>query len=255
MDSGFKDEITVLPSAFGASGVRVSRLVPGRPSGTHALLLHGVHSSANLCHRNKFRRLALILAGRGITPWLCETSRNATNREKSGDMPLAWIKESFGGKTFLDEYNDCLAALKLALAQKPRRLWIWGFSLGGITALLLARLKEIHVNRLVLAGTALRAVPEAEEKMLPLPVLSTLRSAVAPDMVEEVRADEAFAFRGSQDALFTEEACRSLLASLNIPAAKKKFHSIEGADHSLKTRGGKYDPLIMDEMLSFMEGI
>ena len=66
MDCGFKDEITVLPSAFGDTGVRVSRLFPDRPDGTHALLLHGVHSSANLGHRNKFRHLAEILAARGV---------------------------------------------------------------------------------------------------------------------------------------------------------------------------------------------
>ena len=224
MDCGFKDEITVLPSAFGDTGVRVSRLFPDRPDGTHALLLHGVHSSANLGHRNKFRHLAEILAAR------------------------------FGGKTFGEEHDDCLAALRLVLERKPAKLWIWGFSLGGIIALLLACRPEVRADRLVLSGTGLTATPEAESVMMPMPVLSTLRSTVAPDMVDRVRAGEAFAFRGTEDAVFTEEACRSLLGSIKIPEERKKFYAIEGADHSLKTRGGKYDPLIMDEMLSLMDG-
>ena len=255
MDCGFKDEITVLPSAFGATGVRVSRLFPEEPDGTHALLLHGVHSSANLGHRNKFRHLAEILAARGVTPWLCETSRVSVSREECGDQPLAWIEESFGGKTFGEEHDDCLAALDLALAQKPAKFWVWGFSLGGIIALLLACRSDVRIDRLVLSGTGLTATPEAENIMMPMPILSTLRSTVEPDMVSRVRAGEVFAFRGTEDAVFTEEACRSLLGSIKIPDGRKKFYAIEGADHSLKTRGGKYDPLIMDEMLSLMDKI
>lgn len=253
MDCGFKDEITTLPSAFGDTGVRVSRLFPDSPDGTHALLLHGVHSSANLGHRNKFRHLAEILAARGVTPWLCETGRVSVSREECGDQPLAWIEESFGGKTFGEEHDDCLAALNLVLAQKPAKLWIWGFSLGGIIALLLACLPDVHADRLILSGTGLTATPEAESLMMPMPILSTLRSTVAPDMVDRVRAGEVFAFRGTEDAVFTEEACRSLLGSIKIPDERKKFYAIEGADHSLKTRRGKHDPQIMDEMLSLMD--
>ena len=255
MDCGFKDEITTLPSAFGDTGVRVSRLFPDSPDGTHALLLHGVHSSANLGHRNKFRHLAEILAARGVTPWLCETGRVSVSREECGDQPLAWIEESFGGKTFGEEHDDCLAALNLVLAQKPAKLWIWGFSLGGIIALLLACLPDVHADRLILSGTGLTATPEAESLMMPMPILSTLRSTVAPDMVDHVRAGEVFAFRGTEDAVFTEEACRSLLGSIKIPDERKKFYAIEGADHSLKTRRGKHDPQIMDEMLSLMDKI
>ena len=70
-----------------------------------------------------------------------------------------------------------------------------------------------------------------------------------------VRAGEVFAFRGTEDAVFTEEACRSLLGSIKIPDERKKFYAIEGADHSLKTRRGKHDPQIMDEMLSLMDKI
>ena len=255
MDCGFKYEITVLPSAFGDTGVRVSRLFPEEPDGTHALLLHGVHSSANLGHRNKFRHLAEILAARGVTPWLCETSRVSVSREECGDQPLAWIEESFGGKTFGEEHDDCLAALDLALAQKPAKFWVWGFSLGGIIALLLACRSDVRIDRLVLSGTGLTATPEAENIMMPMPILSTLRSTVEPDMVSRVRAGEVFAFRGTEDAVFTEEACRSLLGSIKIPDERKKFYAIEGADHSLKTRRGKHDPQIMDEMLSLMDKI
>lgn len=254
MDCEYKNGITVLPSPFGDTGVRVSRLFPAAPNGAHALLLHGVHSSANLGHRNKFRHLAEILARRGVTPWLCETSRVAVNREEYGE-PLAWIEEAFGGKTFGEEHDDCLSALRLVLEENPRSLWIWGFSLGGIIALLLARLDGLRVDRLILSGTALTALPEVEKVMMPMPVLSTLRATVGPDMLDGVRAGEMFSFRGTEDAVFSEEACRSLLGAVKIPESRKKFFAIEGADHSFKMRGGKYDPGIMEEMLSLMDGI
>ena len=255
MDCGFKEEITVLPSPFGDTGVRVSRLFPDKPDGTHALLLHGVHSSANLTPRNKFRHLAFILAERGITPWLCETSRVSVTLEECGHEPLAWIEASFGGKNFGEEHDDCLAALRLALAEAPRKLWLWGFSLGGIIALLLARIHDVKIDRLILAGTGLFSMPDVKKILMPMPVLSTLRSVVSEEMVDEVRAGEAISFRGSEDSVFSEEACLSLLRALKIPETRKRFFSIKGADHSLKMRGGKYDPLIMDEMLSLMDTI
>ncbi len=255
MDCEYRNETTVLPSPFGDTGVRVSRLFPPAPNGTHALLLHGVHSSANLGHRNKFRHLAEILARRGVTPWLCETSRVAVSREECEVEPLAWIEESFGGKTFGEEHDDCLSALRLVMEEKPSSLWIWGFSLGGIIALLLARRSDVRVDRLILSGTALVSMPEVEKVMMPMPVLSTLRSTVATDMVDDVRAGEMFAFRGTEDAVFSEEASRSLLGAVKIPESRKKFFVIDGADHSFKIRGGKYDPSIMDEMLFLMDGI
>ncbi len=253
MDCVFKSEITTLPSAFGDTGVRVSRLFPEKPDGTHALLLHGVHSSANLGHRNKFRHLAEILAARGIMPWLCETSRVFVSREECGDEPLAWIEAAFGGKTFADEYDDCLAALRLLLKERPARLWVWGFSLGGIIALLLSRLEDIDVDRIILSGTGLASTPDVERMLMPMPVLSTLRATIDARMADDVRASEIFAFRGTEDAVFPEEACLSLLGAVKIPEERKKFFAIDGADHSLKLRRGKYDPCIMDEMLSLMD--
>ena len=150
----------MLPSAFGDTGVRVSRLFPEEPDGTHALLLHGVHSSANLGHRNKFRHLAEILAARGVTPWLCETSRVSVSREECGDQPLAWIEESLRRQNFRRRSTTtALRALDLALAQKPAKLWVWGFSLGGIIALLLACRPDVRIDRLVLSGTGSRRRP------------------------------------------------------------------------------------------------
>ena len=88
--------------------------------------------------------------------------------------------------------------------------------------------------------------------MMPLPILSTLRETIDPAMLEKVRAKAAVAFRGTNDGIFSEAACRSLLEAINIPKENKKYFILEGADHSMKMRNGRHDSKIMDEMLSLL---
>ena len=89
----------MIPGTFGSCRVMLSRLFPSCPNGVHALMLHGVHSSANLSAHNKFSHLAHILAEHGITPWLCQTSRRPVPRENYAGRLRAWIKDAFGGKS------------------------------------------------------------------------------------------------------------------------------------------------------------
>ena len=213
-------------------------------------MLHGVHSSANLSPRNKFSYLAHILAEHGITPWLCETSRRAVSRENCAGDLRAWIMDAFGGKTFPDELADCEAALSVVESQKPGSLWLWGFSLGGITALDIAA--SHAVDRIILSGTGLVAVPDAERDMIPLPILSTLRANLPADMLERIKARDVILFRGTRDEIFSEEACLKMLSSINLPEENKKYFPIEGADHSMKMRFGRHDQTVMDEMLELL---
>ena len=252
MADKFKNETTILPGSFGARQVKLSRLYPEAANGVHVLLLHGVHSSANLSPYTKFRHLACILAERGFTPWLCETSRRAANREDYCDDVGGWIMEAFRGKSFRNELDDCAAALRHVESQSPPELWIWGFSLGGIIALALACGEGYAVGKVILSGTGLVSMPEAERTMMPLPILSTLRESVDTEMLNDIRAREAVAFRGSNDAIFSDAACRSLLEAINIPRENKRYYVIEGADHSMKMRNGRHDSKIMDEMLSLL---
>ena len=250
MSKEFRSEVSILPGTFGNREVRLSRLYPVQPNGVHALMLHGVHSSANLSPRNKFSYLAHILAEHGITPWLCETSRRAVNRENYAGNLRAWIKDAFGGKTFPDELADCETALSMVRSQKPDSLWLWGFSLGGITALDIAA--SHAVDRIILSGTGLVAVPDAEREMIPLPILSTLRANIPADMLERIKARDVILFRGTRDEIFSEAACMEMLSSIKLPEENKKYFPIEGADHSLKMRFGRHDQTVMDEMLELL---
>lgn len=253
MSKEFRSEISKLPGTFGDSEVRLSRLYPACPNGVHVLLLHGVHSSANLSPRNKFSYLAQILAEHGITPWLCETSRRAVNKDNyAGDL-RAWITDAFGGKSYPDERADCEAALSAAASQKPDALWLWGFSLGGIIALDIAA--SHAVDRVILSGTGLVAVPEAEREMIPLPILSTLRANISEEMLGRIKSRDVILFRGSCDEIFSEAACLKMLSSIKLPEKNKKYFSIEGADHSLRMRFGRRDQTIMDEMLELLLGV
>ncbi|MDO4988529.1 MAG: hypothetical protein Q4E17_05880 [Synergistes sp.] len=246
----FYSEIITLPGSFGKHEVKLSHLVPRDDCGIAALLFHGVHSSANLSVHSKYSYLANLLAARGITPWLCETSRRTTVKDKDSLSPIEWVMEIFGGKTFKDELADCETALRYVAEHTQKRLWLWGFSLGGIIAALLACV--VPVDRVILSGSGAFSMPDAERDMMPLPILSTLRESISLDVLKNFAAKKITAFRGTEDAIFSSDACRALVDMINIPKESKKYFEIDGADHSFKKRNGKYDLKVMDEMLSLL---
>jgi predicted alpha/beta-fold hydrolase len=251
----------VVPGTFGDNEVRVTSFPPKEPNGVQVVLLHGVHSSANMGENNKFRFLSELLSGRGYAPWLVETSRKVRNRNDfSNDVPL-WIREAFSGKTFVQEQQDVFNAISEISGEMPDRpIWIWGFSLGGIIALSAAA-DNIKRNagegsplpeRIILSGTGLVAYKEVEERMMSLPVLSTLRSEIDTDMLAHVKAKGLISFRGSCDEIFSEESCLGVLREASIPESEKHYFVIEGADHSFRSRYGKADPGVMEEMVGLL---
>ena len=248
MTEKFKSEIIELPGSYGNRKVKLSRLFPETPNGVHVLLLHGVHSSANLSSKNKFSHIAQILAERGYTPWLCETSRRSTDKTEFDDE-LSRVLTLFNGKTFGDESSDCAEALKYVALQNPRELWLWGFSLGGIIAVLLACTGNIPIEKVIVSGSGFSCLPEAAAAMLHLPILSTLFSTIDSSQLDNFRANEIISFHGTEDHIFSEENAIELLEKINLPPEKKRFYSVKDADHSLKVRNGKYDLTIMDEMV------
>ena len=254
MEDNFSREELQLPGTFGNHTVKLSRLFPHEEASCSVLLLHGVHSSANLSRHNKFRHLAELLAESGRMPWLCETSRREAPREAFGDDSFAWIKEAFGGKNFQNELDDCAAALTRKIAEKPESLWLWGFSLGGLTALTLVSGPDgVHAEKVIISGTGLVSMPAVERVMPYMPILSTLRQTIDCNRLKNVKTEELISFRGEYDEVFSEEACRELLAETALPAERKKFYTIKGADHSMKIRNNRYDSKLMDEMLSLIE--
>ena len=248
----------VLPGTFGDMEVKVSSSSPRSPIGVNVILLHGVHSSANMGQHNKFRFLAEILSDSGFTPWLVETSRRIRNRQDFPNDVTQWIRKAFSGKTFAEERTDvfnAICGIRSEAAGCP--IWIWGFSLGGIIALSAAadmincpdESGPSVLERVILSGTGLVAYKDVEERMMSLPILSTLRSEIPPDMLSHVRAKGLISFRGSCDEIFSEESCLGVLGEVNIPKRDKYFFTIEGADHSFRSRNGKADPGIMKEMV------
>lgn len=245
-----------LDGSFGDKRVLLTCCLPKAPNGVNVVLLHGVHSSANLGQHNKFRSLAKHLLSLGYTAWLVETSRHVRNRQQFGDNVAEWVNTAFSGKTFPQEQQDVFIAIKDVLRRiSGALLWVWGFSLGGIIALsAAAQLASPHENGrpaiggLVLSGTGLVAYAEIESLMRDTPILSTLRQVLAPDLLSQVRTEGLIAFRGENDEVFSRESCLDLVRGVPLSDERKHFFPIEGADHSLRTRCGRHDPAIMSEM-------
>ena len=162
----------------------------------------------------------------------------------------------------MQEQEDVFIAVRKVLEEaKGESLWLWGFSLGGIIALSAAAGGIVRegispvFDRLILSGTGLISYPQVEENMMKLPILSTLRTAISPEILLQTAAGKVIAFRGDRDEIFSKESCLDLLKRINIPDRDKFFHVIDRADHSLRTRDGAADPSIMDEMLDFLLNI
>lgn len=248
----------IVPGTYGDKEVYLYHCIPEQANGVDIVLLHGVHSSAGLSARNKFSNLAELLLQKGFTPWLVETSRNARHRCE-GEEIYNWACRAFAGKTFAQEQEDVFLAIKEVLSMvASKTVWLWGFSLGGIIAASAAGLfhmqdnEESPVEKLILSGTGLRAYPEVENQMMKMPILSTLRETLSADMLPLVRTKTVISFRGEFDEVFSEDSCRDFVNRINLPADKKTFLTIKGADHSLRMRNGKADCGILKEMVEYI---
>ena len=248
----------VTSGTFGDKEVRIASCSPKISNGIQIVLLHGVHSSANMGEHNKFRFLSELLSEKGYTPWLVETSRKIRNRHDFSNDVSQWIKKAFSGKTFAQEQQDVFNAIcDIRSATQGKPLWVWGFSLGGIIALS-AVAKNINclrpdgsdfTEKVIVSGTGLVAYEDVEARMMSLPVLSTLRSEIKDDMLSHVKLKGLISFRGSCDEIFSEASCIGVLREVSLPAREKHFFVIEGADHSFRSRYGKADPSVMKEMV------
>ncbi len=260
MTERLRSEGIILRGTYGDMEIHVRQCFPKSPNNIHIILLHGVHSSANIGLHNKFRYLAELLVDCGFTAWLVETSRKLRNRLDFADNIGGWIKGAFDGKTFAQEQEDFFMAIREIIRRvSPDPIWIWGFSLGGIIALSAAAGaieppdgKQPAIDRIILSGTGLVAYQETESHMMKMPILSTLYSSLSQDMITRVRTNGCILFRGSEDEIFPEQSCLDLLEGIELPAESKYFHTVKGADHSLRLRNRKNAPDIMQEMVEFI---
>lgn len=240
---------------FGDKEVHICRCDPHNFNGINVILLHGVHSSANMSHKNKFRYLASLLLRHGFRPWLVETSRIVRDRDAYTDNVAAWINDAFHGKCYREERDDVLRAFQFISNRiQNETIWVWGFSLGGINALYTAipdfsKFNGI-IDTIILSGSGIASDSEQATLMMRLPILSSLEEDVNISDISKVKLKKILSFRGSHDEIFTESACRQLLSLIEIPEQNKFYYEIKGAGHSFRKRDGIPDLDIMTEMLS-----
>lgn len=214
------------------------------------VLYHGVHGCAQPNASNKYGYLASGLVRKGAAVCIAENSRLRRDRETFGLDRTSWAHAAFAGKTFSMEIYDACSALAEAQKMYPdRKTILWGFSLGGLIALLMAGgetgeftkalpLAEPAWKRpsgLVVSGSGDEtAAPETGN--LPLPILDTLgeKSVLLRAASEADSLSFALFFYGSRDGTFTEESSRRLFRLVPLPDDRKEFHIILGADHSFR---------------------
>lgn len=246
-----------IPGTFGDKLIRLTIGIVSDPQRC-VLLFHGVHSSANSEPGNKYAVLGAMLAENGSLPILIETSRLTRDRKPYGNDLLRWVYAAFRGKTYIQELTD--AALGFAAAQNLYQslpLSLWGFSLGGLNALMIAGgfglpsgIPRPHLDGLVLTGSGDRIRAESAEAMK-LPILRDLTS---PDKLYDacasLDAQWCRILYGSRDATFDEASCRRLYD--RIICRDKEFHRFEGFDHSFRMLNGSPSRRPLSEAVSFL---
>lgn len=239
--------LITLTGSFGDKELRIEKTVPAKANGIQVVFLHGVFSSANLGSTNKFRVLAGEMCKRGFTCWLTETSRNIHNRDDFEDQS-EWVRLAFAGKTYAQELSDAMKMVREVISRtKGQPLWLWGFSLGGISACCCAAEPDIDVRRLIVAGAGMYPKKRAEY-MFGLPIMNTLKQDISFDVVKKVKADSFIAFRGQKDEIFPKKACEKLYNSVKTERGRKIFYQLPGADHSIRCVNGAVNNRLMSEM-------
>jgi dienelactone hydrolase len=228
----------IIDGTFGDKTVILTTGVIDRPRGV-VLLFHGVHSSASSEPGNKYARIGTALAENGFMPVLTETSRIVRNRQDYADHPMRWIADAFQGKTYAQELQDfysAYTAVRSLYSWLP--LTLWGFSLGGLSALLIAGgamnngTAPQDIDGLIICGSGDSTYPGNTE-IFKLPILDSLCDlAKLTKAAHAVSVKWAHVFRGTEDATFPSEACRRLYDAL--PCPKKDYFEVEGSDHSFR---------------------
>lgn len=251
-----REDITI-EGLYGDREVRICHCAASCTGSIDVVLLHGVHSSANISTPNKFRILAELLTEKGFSAWLVETSRASRHMEDGCDH-RKWVDTAFGGKTYAQEQEEVFLAVREVLRRNNGRpIWLWGFSLGGIIAAFAAAKITLPdgntaINKLILSGTGLSITQRIESEMMDMPILSTLRESISINMLSEVKADEVISFRGEHDDIFSEKSCREFIGWMGLPEEKKTFLAIADVDHSLRSCDGKINRSTMKEMVDFL---
>lgn len=261
-----RKHIIELPADFGDKKTVLSILHSEKESDILTVLFHGSYGCANFQEGNKYAHLARIFASKGISCCLVETSRKCRDRHAYAEDRVAWMTVAFQGKTFVQELQEvCTALIEIARVYPQKRLWLFGFSLGGILAYL--ALSAVIKDILALEGKTLPgSIPHAEALILAgcgehsdshslaeVPIVSGRpQLMMEPYVGKGVHPGRIIGFYGSNDDTFTEESCRLLLRYCALSEDRKFFHILDGVDHRFRFRNGIPSGSILREMVEWV---
>ncbi|HOO62597.1 MAG TPA: alpha/beta hydrolase [Synergistaceae bacterium] len=227
---------------------------PPSPSSPLVMFLHGVHGCADMEEGNKYRALAELLYQQDIASCLVESSRKRRDRIAFGEDYPAWAQGAFEGKSYAQDLGDFARALAF-LQEKFSNLdfWLWGFSLGGIHATLLASpvyrrvlekeglespaIRSNSLKGVLLSGTGHYLRPE-QALLLRAPILDSLPpNSLLLEAAESLECEKLYSFYGSLDNTFSEQSCRELFERAPRKV-RQKFTVIPGADHAFRNLEG-----------------
>lgn len=237
-----------VPGTYGDKVVLLTILESDVKSPWVVTLFHGVHGSASLMEGNKYSTLAHMLVELGITVCMVESSR--TRRDKYNFKRRDhWAVAAFYGKSYEEDFEDHCRAMKRVKELFPdQKHCLWGFSLGGLHALM----SSVKVDALVVSGSG-DSLKGGNKSFLDMPVLDSVPSqSELYAACVKYSAEWVCFFYGTKDDTFEEESCRRLFERIPLSEEDKKFHIIEGADHSFRSIDGVASLEPLREMINIV---
>lgn len=258
----------VINGSFGDKKVLIDHVRPESGCGIRTVIFHGVHGCCSYSEGNKYRNLADLLLEKGVEVFLVETSRMTRDRDAYGTDRGLWAIDAFSGKTYAQELLDDCNALNHIMYTFPQgKIFLWGFSLGGINAINIVggeykillsnndleypELDPGMVHTLLISGSGDEIRCEAAST-LSMPVISTVGS---PEELHEaashINEQRVIFFYGDQDGTFSEGSSRRVFEKIASP--NKDFVIIEGADHAFRQMNGVSSTEGLAEMVEYLE--
>jgi dienelactone hydrolase len=195
-----------------------------------------------------------MLIEQGASCAIVETSRIRRDRESFGEDREAWAHAAFKGKTFFQDHADAVAGIEAAAMEAGiGSIWVFGFSLGGIHAVLAAGSEGLSFtpSGIALGGSGYRIRSEAENA-LTLPILDSMPgSDPLIEAAGRLRAERLV----SSTVRWTPHSRMTPVAdwwSWHPCPEKKGFVVIEGADHAFRSLKGNPSLKPLEMISSFL---
>jgi hypothetical protein len=201
------------------------------------ILLHGAYGKVYHTTPTKYQKLSQALS-KNSSVGFYQTSRWFMQKEKPDLSYDEYREQSFGGKQFLDEWEDVQRGVSEILncyiktfGKKPKKIICIGFSLGGLWSIMLSKNMKL-ISDIYMFGSGIKfMIPKTFPLFKSFPSTNFFASFLS-DYIGNLHI-----FHGSQDELTSQESALKLF-NLAQNSSIRSYAEWLGVDHQFSCING-----------------